>query len=273
MVPTVANSDSDEGSSQQHVTVERDGPVGIVTFDRPPVNATTREVRQQLCAAFRDVGVDRQTRVVLFRTGGDRTFIGGADLRAIDAPDGDIPASEVLDRGHPTRDLLAAIRACPVPVIAVVQGPALGAGLAYASACDLIVASERATFGAPEINVGLLGASSHLMRMVGFYKARELYMTGDTISAGELAQLGVIARVVPHDQLFQQAHAFATRLAEKSPIAMRLAKQAMNRIEYLPVDEAYRVEQDYTARLLGFDDAQEGRRAFLEKRAPEWKWR
>jgi enoyl-CoA hydratase len=166
-----------------------------------------------------------------------------------------------------------AITDCAVPVIAAVNGPALGAGLAFAACCDMIVAAEGATFGTTEINVGLLGASAHLSLLVGRYKARELFFTGETITAEELHRLGAVRSVVPRAQLLDEAGALARTLAAKSPIALRMAKESMNRVEFLPFKDAYRTEQDYTRRLMSFDDSKEARRAFLEKRDPEWKWR
>jgi enoyl-CoA hydratase len=137
----------------------------------------------------------------------------------------------------------------------------------------MLIAAEHATFGTTEINVGLLGASAHLSLMVGRHKARELFFTGELISAAELHELGAVRKVVAADELMTEARALASVLAAKSPIALRLAKDAMNRVEFLPLMEAYRTEQDYTARLLSFEDSAEARAAFLDKRDPEWKWR
>lgn len=124
-----------------------------------------------------------------------------------------------------------------------------------------------------EINVGLLGAGSFLQRMVGSYKARKLFYTGEFATPEEMYRLGAVEQVVPHDQLLPAANVLARRIAEKSPIAMRLAKESLNRVEFLPLKEAYRTEQDYTNHLRGFEDSREAMRAFAEKRAPEWKWR
>jgi enoyl-CoA hydratase len=109
--------------------------------------------------------------------------------------------------------------------------------------------------------------------LVGRHKARELYLTGEPITVEELHRLGVVRSVVPATSLRDEATALAATLAAKSPIAMRLAKQAMNRVEFLPLKEAYRIEQDYTGRILAFEDATEARTAYLEKREPEWRWR
>ena len=133
---------------------------------------------------------------------------------------------------------------------------------------------DGATFGTTEINVGLLGASAHLSLMVGRHKARELFFTGELIPAEELHRLGAIRKVVPQDRADGRGPRAGRRCwRRKSPIALRLAKESMNRVEFLPLKDAYRIEQDYTARLLGFEDSAEARQAFLEKRDPDWKWR
>jgi enoyl-CoA hydratase len=199
--------------------------------------------------------------------------MAGVDLRSVNQPLVDPPASRQLDPARAARDAMWAITDCAVPVIGAINGPALGAGVAFAACCDILLASDNATFGTTEINVGLLGASSHLSLLVGRYKAREMFFTGEVVPAAELYRLGALRCVVPHDELMPTAVELARVLAAKSPIALRLAKDSMNRVEYLPLKEAYRTEQDYTARLRGFEDAREAQHAFLEKRDPDWKWR
>ena len=211
--------------------------------------------------------------MAIFTGAGKRAFIGGADLTGYGRIDDAALPTELVDLGLVARESLWAVTDCAVPVIAAVNGPAMGAGLAFSACCDIIVAAENATFGALEINVGLLGASSQLSLMVGRHKAREMYFLGERIDAAELKRLGAIREVVPQDDLLRVAGDLAARLAEKSPIALRLAKESMNRVEFLPLKEAYRTEQDYTNRLLGFEDSAEARAAYLEKRPPEWLWR
>lgn len=259
---------------ERHVRVSRDGHVVTVTIDRPPVNAVTPEVMEDLQRVFSSLGEDRDVRAAILTGAGERAFVGGADLRGIDDEDPSTWSPDrLLDRGRAAREAMWAIRDCAVPVIASVNGPAIGAGLALAAVCDIIVAREGATFGTTEINVGLLGASAHLSLLVGRHKTRELFLTGELISAEELWRLGAIRAVVPAADLATTAADLAATLASKSPIAMRLAKQSLNRVEFLPLEEAYRLEQDYTARLLTFEDATEARRAYLEKRDPIWTWR
>lgn len=249
--------------------------VATVILDRPPVNAITTATMLEIASVFGALGDDRDVRVAIFTAAGERAFMAGVDLRTVgsDQHGPDTPAALVTDPSRAARDAMWAITDCAVPVIAAVNGPALGAGLAFAACCDIILAAEEATFGTTEINVGLLGASAHLSLLVGRHKTRELFLTGEVVPAAELYRLGAVRAVVPRAQLANEAAALAASLAAKSPIAVRLAKEAMNRVEWLPLKEAYRTEQEYTRRLLGFEDAAEARAAYLERRDPEWRWR
>ena len=255
------------------VRAEVNDHIAVVTLDRPPVNAVDHATLGELADAFTGLSADRDVRVAIFTAAGDRAFMAGLDLRAT-APDADDARTRfVTDPGLFAREPMWAITDCAVPVIGAINGPALGAGLAFAACCDILLAADTATFGCTEINVGLLGASAHLSRLVGRHKAREMFFTGETVPAEELHRLGVVRAVVPRAELMPTALELAATLAAKSPIAMRLAKEAMNRVEDLPLADGYRTEQDYTARLQRFEDAREARHAFLERRDPEWKWR
>jgi enoyl-CoA hydratase len=262
-----------DDATMSSITVETDDHIAVVTLDRPPVNAVEAATFDEIRDAFTAFTEDRDVRVAVFTAVGDRAFMAGVDLRSVNQPLADPPASRQIDPPRAARDAMWAITDCAVPVIGAINGPALGAGLAFAACCDILLASENATFGTTEINVGLLGASSHLSLLVGRHKARELFFTGDVIPAAELYRLGALRAVVPRDQLMPAALELARSLAAKSPIALRLAKESMNRVEHLPLKESYRTEQDYTARLRRFEDSQEAGQAFLEKREPEWKWR
>ena len=257
------------------VTTEVADHIATVTLDRPPVNAVDTATMAEIRDAFGALDDRRDVRVAIFTAAGTRAFMGGADLDSVGRRDrGDaVPASEVTDPARVARDAMWAITDCAVPVIGAINGPAIGAGLAFAACCDILVAAENATFGLLEINVGLLGASSHLSLLVPRHKAREMFFLGEKVPAAELHRLGSVRAVVPSEQLLDTALDIARQLAAKSPIALRLAKEAMNRVEHLPLKEAYRTEQEYTARLLGFEDAAEARQAYLEKRDPEWRWR
>ncbi len=250
--------------------------VATVTIDRPPVNAITMQAMLELRTAFESFNDRRDVRVAIFTGAGSRAFIAGVDLKEVSsglAPAADVAPTVIVDSGRVARDAMWAITDCAVPVIAAVNGPAIGGGLALAACCDIIIAAEHARFGTTEINVGLLGASAHLSLLVGRHKARELFFTGELISAAELYRLGALRAVVSSDELMPTALTLARELAAKSPIALRLAKEAMNRVEHLPLKEAYRTEQEYTRRLMTFDDSVEARQAFMEKRPAEYHWR
>jgi enoyl-CoA hydratase len=254
------------------ITVDVHDFVATVTLDRPPVNAVDRAALGAIRDAFVSLNDRKDVRVAIFTAAGRRAFMGGAELNAVGSVDQQ-PPTRVTDRGVVAREAMWSVTDCAVPVIGAINGPAIGAGLAFAACCDMIVAAEHATFGALEINVGLLGASSQLSLMVGRHKAREMFFLGEKVPAAELHRLGAIRSVVAADDLMPTARELALALAAKSPIALRLAKESMNRVEFMPLKEAYRTEQDYTNRLLGFEDSAEARNAYLEKRNPEWRWR
>jgi enoyl-CoA hydratase len=257
------------------VDVRVDDHVALVTIDRPPVNAVDRNALAAIRDAFRSLDERRDVRVAVFTGTGRRAFMGGADLNAVgDIPDTtEHPATEITDHGRVARDAMWAVTDCAVPVIGAINGPAVGAGLAFATCCDILVAADHAWFGTLEIDVGVLGAGAHLSQLVGRHKAREMFFLGDKVSAAELHRLGVVRQVVPSNELTEVAMSLAASIASKSPIAMRLAKESINRIDGMTLKEGYRTEQDYTLRLLAFEDSQEARDAYLGKRPPVWRWR
>jgi enoyl-CoA hydratase len=255
-----------------HVTTEVADHVAVVTFCRPPVNATDEQSWHELSETFRTIADSRDVRVVIFTACGNRAFMAGQDLNTNPWAGENRGPAQLLDPGRVVRDAMWAVYDCPVPVIAAVNGPAIGGGLAMVALCDIIIAAEGARFGVTEINVGVLGAASQLLRIVGNHKAREMFFTGELVPAEDLRAAGCIRAVVPPDQLLVEARALALTIAAKSPIAVRLAKESINRIEGLPLKEAYRLEQDYTNRLRTFDDAAEAARAYIEKRPGVWRW-
>jgi enoyl-CoA hydratase len=163
-------------------------------------------------------------------------------------------------------DAFAAIHDCPVPVIAACHGFVLGGGIGLVGSCDLIVSSDDASFGLPEIDRGALGAASHLMRMFPVQKVRKMLFTGEPISAQEAYRLGALEAIVSRDELIPTAREIAKTIADKSPKAMRLAKESLNGIELLDVKRSYRFEQGFTLELYTSPDSQEARDAFVEKR-------
>jgi len=241
----------------------------VVTLDRQPINAVDMRTMDEVRVAFSEVAVSPSVRAVVFASAHETIFCAGADLRSAH-PDGP-PLAWRLDPGVVARDAFAAIRHCPVPVIAAVNGAAVGAGMVMAGMCDIIVAAPEAKFGATEINVGLLGAMSHLRRMVGEYRARAMFFTGELAGAAELADRGCVSLIVPRDELLERSVELARSIAAKSPIGTRLAKASINRTEGLELEAAYHLEQQFTSRLLQFDDSREAAEAFLEHREPQWR--
>jgi enoyl-CoA hydratase len=260
------------------LTISKADGVAQVQLNRPPVNAVNRKMIAELRATFDELSEDRSIGAVVLSAAGDKAFCAGIDLnerraqRAAGGPDPDSPVAHILDSGKEWRDTQHAIRHCTVPVIAAVDGVAIGAGFGLVGSCDIIFASPRARFGLTEINVGLLGGSSKAMRMVGPYKARTMFFTGDLVPAAEFYRLGAVEEIVEDEPVADRAVAFARKLAAKSPIALRLAKESILRIEGMPVEDAYRTEQDYTQRLATYQDSGEAMAAFLEKREPSWSW-
>jgi enoyl-CoA hydratase len=256
----------------RYVNTEVADRVAVVTFCRPPINTTDNDAWKELAEVFCTIADTREVHAVVLTACGSRAFMAGQDLNANPWTDGERTPTELLDPGHVVRDALWAVYDCPVPVIAAVNGPAIGGGLAVVALCDIILAVEGSRFGVTEINVGLLGAASQLMRLVGNHKAREMFFTGEMVSVEDLYAAGCIRAVVSAERLIDEARALALVIASKSPIAMRLAKESINRIEGLPLKDAYRLEQDYTNRLRTFSDAEEAAQSFMEKRPPEWRW-
>jgi enoyl-CoA hydratase len=258
--------------------VEVEGGIATVTLARPPVNALSAPMMRELARVFDDLGRGRAAHVAVLTADGDRIFCAGADVKESERryvrrellPDESV--ADLADPGAVVRQMFWALRHGQLPVIAAVNGLALGAGAALVACCDVIVAADTAAFSLPEIDVGVLGGARHVQRLVGAWKTREMMLTGDRVGAAELYRLGAVAKVVPHAELKHTAQELAARIAAKSPLAVRMAKQSMNRVEHLSLEEGYQLEQDYTARITPMNDSKEARAAWQDKRAPEWTW-
>jgi enoyl-CoA hydratase/carnithine racemase len=254
----------------EYIKCEVQDYIAVVTMDRPPVNAVNAQFQEEMALVF-DTLSDRDDVRVAILTGAGKTFTAGADIKARTSRD-PLPG-DGWQHSRRAREAFHSIVECKVPVIGAINGVALGAGLAIAASCDILIASEQAMLGLPEINVGLLGGGRHTMRLLGHSKARRLMFTGQRLSGAELYRLGVVEECVPAELLLDTAEALAAEIAQKSPIAMRLAKHAMNAIEFMSLRDGYRFEQDMTAELSKSEDSKEAMRAFLEKRDPVFKGR
>jgi enoyl-CoA hydratase/carnithine racemase len=244
---------------------EMDGHVAILRMNFAPVNALSRTLSDEMTRALDFISETDAVRAVVL-TGEGKVFCAGADLKGradvIKGP-GDLPA-----HSRRTRECFHTIRESAKPVVAAINGAALGAGLAIAASCDVLVASERAVLGLPEIDVGLLGGCSHAGRLFPHSLLRRMALTGYRVPGPELYRLGVVEACVPPEQLMETALGIARTIAQKSPLSVRLAKQTLNAIEDMSLRDGYRYEQDMTAAIAKTEDAREAQRAFLEKRPP-----
>jgi enoyl-CoA hydratase len=256
-----------------NIKISNEGRIGFVTMDRPPVNAMSTEMYGELNDAFQAVSRREDISVVLLVSSSERCFNAGADVKEISAMTAAGDTGRDERRQAIARTMFDSILTNRQPVIAVINGPALGAGAVIAACCDIRYASERATIGMPEINVGRCGGGRHMMRLLPQGKMREMYFTGRPIDAQEAYRLGLFERVVPHGAERNTAMELARDIASKSPLALRLAKEALNSCEPLPISEGYALEQTFTLRLAKSEDAKEATRAFMEKRAPVWTGR
>jgi enoyl-CoA hydratase len=251
------------------VSLEVSEHIAVVRLDKPPVNALSRQTRQRLIDVFDEISERSDVRVAIL-TGSGKFFCSGADLK--DRPDAD-KAGDFLAHNRMTRETGNAIKECAKPVIAAVNGPALGAGFGLMAACDIFLAADDATFAMPEINVGLAGGVSMLRTLFGRSFTRRMFYTGMRVPAAELYRRGVLDEVLPADQLMPAAMAIAREIAAKAPLAVAYAKQAANMMDLMPQRDGYRFEQNITMALSKTDDAKEARQAFLEKRAPVYQGR
>jgi enoyl-CoA hydratase len=239
--------------------------VVIITIDNPPVNALPVAGWFALAEELRAAGRDRDTRVVILRAEG-KGFQAGVDIKELAAD----PTNESLigvNRG--CFEAFAAVYDCEVPVICAVQGFCVGGGIGLAGNADIVIASDDATFGLPEVDRGALGVATHLARFVPQHKMRAMFLTGTTVTAAELLAFGTVEHVVPREQLFDTALELAAVIAKKSPIVMRRAKESLNMIEPVDVKRSYRFEQGFTFELNLWGDSDELRQAFVDKREAE----
>ena len=234
--------------------------VAEVVLDHPPVNALDSAGWEHLAATVAKIGGDANVSVVLISAEG-RGFCAGVDIKEL-ARD----ASLITKVNRGCYDAFAAITGTGQSWIAAAHGFVLGGGIGIVGSCDVIFASDDATFGLPEIDRGALGAASHLLRMFPIQKVRRMLYSGEPITAAEAHRLGALEAVVARQDLLPTARALATKIAAKSPRAVRLAKESLNGIEPLDVKKSYRFEQGFTLELYTSPDSQEARSAFVEKR-------
>lgn len=254
------------------VRVEKRGAVAILWLDHPPVNVLSAEVLDRLSSRLDEVGRDPEVRAVVLASAQERAFAAGANIREM-APMGPPEARVHGGRGQ---GVTLRIERLPLPVIAAVHGTCVGGGCEIALACDVIVASEDAIFGQPEINLGVMpgwGGTRRLPRRIGAAAAREWIFTGKTVPAAEAARVGLVHRVVPRAEVLSHALEVAEALAQKPSAALAAAKFAINASLDPSIVAGLRFELDLWSELFGTPDQKEGMAAFLEKRPPKFAGR
>lgn len=242
--------------------------VGLVQLNRPAVrNALSAEMFEELLAALEAFDADPAIRCMIL-TGNDRAFSAGADIKQMAA------MSAVDQMGSPAPARWERMRRLKKPIVAAVNGYALGGGCELAMCCDIIVAGQTARFGQPEINIGIIpggGGTQRLTRAAGKFKAMELILTGRHLTAAEAEALGIANRVVAPELVLDEARRIACEIAAKSPIAVRSAKECVLKAQETPLSVGVDFERKLFALVFATEDKAEGMQAFLEKREPKFK--
>jgi enoyl-CoA hydratase len=252
-------------SDERLVLTDVSGHIATITLNRPKsLNALSPELMDELIAAVEFCDADDSIRVLIL-TGGPKVFAAGADIKAMSESS---PMKMVVSRLIAKWDRL---RSCRKPIIAAVGGYALGGGCELAMMCDIILASETAQFGQPEINIGVIpgaGGTQRLTRAIGPYRAMELILTGEMISAQEAARYGLVNHVCPADALLGEARRLAEKIASRPPLAVQMAKDAVRYAAETTLREGLEIEKRNFYLLFDTQDQKEGMRAFVEKRKP-----
>lgn len=250
------------------IVLTKESGYALVQFNRPDVlNAINMKLMEELISALEELDKEDDVRCIIL-TGNEKAFAAGADIKEM----ADASAMEMLQRDQFAR--WDRIRKIKKPIIAAVGGFALGGGCELAMACDIIIASESARFGQPEINLGVIpgaGGTQRLTRAMGKYKAMEMILTGATVSADEAKEWGLVVKVVPNEYLVEEAKNLAKLIATKPPVAVRLAKESILRSFDTTLEGGLEFERKNFYMLFASKDQKEGMKAFVEKRKPDWK--
>ncbi|WP_088225006.1 enoyl-CoA hydratase [Desulfosporosinus sp. FKB] len=244
--------------------------VGVIAINNPPVNALTLAVRSQLKKILKAVEGNQELRAIVITGSGPKCFVAGADIK-------DFPQQmESGPRGNATiyKEMFAFLEESPLPVIAALNGLALGGGCELALACDLRIADEKAKIGLPEVTLGLipgLGGTQRLARLVGQAKAKELLFTGKVLSAEEALQIGLINQIVPQGKALEEALKLAKQLAKGAGVAISYAKHLVNKGIELSLPDAMEMEMQYVEKVFHTKDLHEGIKAFINKRPAVFK--
>ncbi len=253
------------------VTFKQEGSLGIVSINRPEVlNALNKEVLAKMQSMLMELRNDRTVKVIIITGSGSKSFVIGADIQAMSV----MTADEGYEYSRYGQEIFSMIEEMPQPVIAAVNGYALGGGCEIALACDLRIASENAKFGQPEINLGIIpgfGGTQRLPRLIGKTKALELLLTGEIVGAQDALGFGLINQVVSAEELMETAKNVGNKLCGKSRVALQVLKKAVYKGLEAESDLSYTLESELFRICFDSEDRSEGMKAFLEKRPPQFK--
>ncbi|HYH44439.1 MAG TPA: enoyl-CoA hydratase-related protein [Thermoanaerobaculia bacterium] len=258
--------------SETTILVAKEGRVAVLTVNRPDkLNALNEQVRVDLLAALDQIACDDSVGAVVITGAGEKSFIAGADI-------GEFAGRTPFDQREAMRSprIFDVMGTFPKPVIAMINGFCLGGGCELALSCDIRVASDKARFGQPEINLGLIpggGGTQRLSRLVGLGQTMRLVLSGDMIGAAEAKEIGLVDLLVPHDELRAKTLELAGKIASKSPLTLRVAKEAVRASQRLSIEDGIAYERDLFCLCFSTADKEEGVKAFLEKRPAQWTGR
>lgn len=253
------------------IKLELDGPIAVITIDRPKaLNALNKQVLTELSQAIGQVAANKTTRAVILTGGGEKAFVAGADIAEM----ANMTTAEATAFGELGHGVLDSLEALPVPVIAAVNGFALGGGSELALACDFIYASEKAKFGLPEVTLAIIpgfGGTQRLTRLVGRARAKEMIFTGDMIDANKAKEIGLALEVLPAADLLTHCKKVANTIAKRGPLAVAQAKKVIDAGADLELAKGNAIERGAFVNLFGSADQKEGMNAFVAKRPAEFK--
>lgn len=253
------------------IKLTHEGPISIITIDRPKaLNALNQQAIAELELAIAEAAVRTEMRALIVTGGGEKAFVAGADIAAM----AQFTPQQALAMAAAGHRAFAALESLHVPVIAAVNGFALGGGLELALSCDFIYASEKAKLALPEVTLAVLpgwGGTQRLARLVGKARAKELIFSGEMIDAAKAKEIGLVLEVFAPDQLMAKCKEMATKFAARGPLAIASAKRVIERGYDVPLTSATEAERQAFAALFGSEDQKEGMKAFLEKRQPNYQ--
>jgi enoyl-CoA hydratase len=252
------------------ITLEKRETAAVVTLNRPPMNPLNRTMYGELAQVSEELDADPGVKVVVITGSGDKAFAAGLDVVDVEGKS----LADILKFQAFSGMASAKVAAIGKPVIAAINGLALGGGLELALRCDIRIASDKAVMGQPEVNLGIIpggGATQLLSRLIGTARAKELFFTGDTFKADRALELGIVSRVVPADKLMEEAMALAAGLAKKPAVALKMIKLAVDNGINMDLGSALAYEGECFVLSFMSEDGREGMRAFVEKRKPQYK--